>query len=1335
METSLRRSTRSSTKATPQPDLSEPSPKKSSSKKLKASTNKASSAKKLKALNTSSDDDVLFGSFLNDNSVHNTPTDIKRMTVDATDLVHLLDDSVLSNQSSVSNSTNKRRQTVDCSDLLALLDSDNDVSVGSKSVTNDNSFSTNSMNNSVASQEKSVNMSLTNSSMNEDPAASSSRRQTVDAADFQGLLDDVSSTNKSSVHDSFGSASLSNIEDHATGNDRRQTVDMNDFHNMLSEDSMTENSSIQADTSDLDDRRQTVDFADLQKMMAEEDSVMSEQQPMGRDSIVSNDADVRRQTMDAADLEQLLMNESCEAMTGRESIDTVGLVSSVDHLLGDLDESSSNNSSMTQDVLYHAPADDVDELQNSSIANSYCDGDTAATIDIMELSVEGDGNNVTADSTVSISPGSRRKRRSSSSKSPLRKAKTPETAPVVDAHFATDSASLRSPVRARARVEGPKSALKSAAKPPLSTKKSVVFGSPTVSEFHKGSPTTNLTPMSKTLAKAMFSMSGSKAPPMDVVPESEETSENSRILDEWDRLSATSGDSPEQSVEIETPNSNSSKNSKRRKSKLFNISRDDVNGADEGSFSAAADVSCTVELPNTLADLVAETSIGLESAIKFSYYRPSISINDVSSASCTENLETSLQAVMFAVGGDYLNNDSAVSSDNSALHYSTSSTSVSTHSLGTLIGPDVHANKQLDTTPISKAGDDSLLSINSDISYRASMVSNLAASDRPSILSTNRDSLLNCSHTVELEGGLGDLVAELDNRLANEEANSNHSNVNISSVSLKSAGDDQTYGLEGNLGDILKGSEDLVVDTAQNDSMDEVTTESEDEFSQEESQLEIKAKSVLRNIANRSSIYEDLNTSAVLRPPMDRMSLLPPTVNTVLEPIALPTAAATVATNGRDVLQRLRALNAEARRNSLAQCSTPLASVSEQSVGTKRHSMNQLMSAKKQPMASRLSRLSVAPSDFARRQTIGIAGNGEPRTAPVDFNSVSASLKSVMDNCIFAKEYARSVLSDLSALAATGETLIASTVVASMRDSLENILDAAFKECHSTVNSIRTQRQKEWLANEQRIVQYFSQFSDSSPVSKRQAEQAVQVATQIWNKWESQLNAIAVDNATTLLRTAAAECTDSQPSTVTDGSSSASTINSLYKKINEAKLRLSQKSVQLDNIAAQQSDLLRTRAEQAAALASSAVPLPNEHNKTEVTTALAELAQQCKQAKSKLNETIQVAELFNRLTYSKVVCYSKSMIAINIAISSKAAITLKFNLSNQAQDLSTGVVIDTMHVDLVNNTNNKTDPEWLLSEALFIHSLACDETVGPLSSVSLDGIVNLGQLPNLLHKV
>jgi hypothetical protein len=147
------------------------------------------------------------------------------------------------------------------------------------------------------------------------------------------------------------------------------------------------------------------------------------------------------------------------------------------------------------------------------------------------------------------------------------------------------------------------------------------------------------------------------------------------------------------------------------------------------------------------------------------------------------------------------------------------------------------------------------------------------------------------------------------------------------------------------------------------------------------------------------------------------------------------------------------------------------------------------------------------------------------------------------------------------------------------------------------------------------------------------------------------------------------------------------------------------------------------------------VPLPNEHNKTEVTTALAELAQQCKQAKSKLNETIQVAELFNRLTYSKVVCYSKSMIAINIAISSKAAITLKFNLSNQAQDLSTGVVIDTMHVDLVNNTNNKTDPEWLLSEALFIHSLACDETVGPLSSVSLDGIVNLGQLPNLLHKV
>ena len=74
--------------------------------------------------------------------------------------------------------------------------------------------------------------------------------------------------------------------------------------------------------------------------------------------------------------------------------------------------------------------------------------------------------------------------------------------------------------------------------PSSSAVKTVVFGSPQVAEFNHRSPTTNFTPMSKMQAKDLFPMAMKDLS----IEEDEVTAENSRILEEWDRLTNDSGE-------------------------------------------------------------------------------------------------------------------------------------------------------------------------------------------------------------------------------------------------------------------------------------------------------------------------------------------------------------------------------------------------------------------------------------------------------------------------------------------------------------------------------------------------------------------------------------------------------------------------------------------------------------------------------------------------------------------------------------------------------------------------------------------------------------------------
>ena len=81
-------------------------------------------------------------------------------------------------------------------------------------------------------------------------------------------------------------------------------------------------------------------------------------------------------------------------------------------------------------------------------------------------------------------------------------------------------------------------------------KRGVVFGSPQAAEFHKSSPVTNFTPMHENDVKTRFSMAGNGT--ANESDDDELTNENSRILDQWDRLANDNNDGSDEETEGST---------------------------------------------------------------------------------------------------------------------------------------------------------------------------------------------------------------------------------------------------------------------------------------------------------------------------------------------------------------------------------------------------------------------------------------------------------------------------------------------------------------------------------------------------------------------------------------------------------------------------------------------------------------------------------------------------------------------------------------------------------------------------------------------------------------
>ena len=538
--------------------------------------------------------------------------------------------------SSPARSSSDRRMTVDPADLAAMIkeleDEENEAEcsveesmTSSRAGTRPVAAGANPANNSLLSEMSTdsshgADKSCMSASFFSEPSLSSEasgklqagRRTTCDPLDILAVMADLDNE-KYDGRPEFDS-------------NRRATCDPSDILAMM-EDMEKDN------VGDKFDRRMTADPADMAAIM------------LGLEEEDAHDKSRQHQQGSACDSDYKLGQGP---FTGRESMDTVFLVESVGSMLRELEEAESAsqiNGCLKSSLPIDTRNDDsnaMDESLSLSLSSTASDSDeTMGTMDLIatvqsaiDTHDDDDDTIMTSSSFGSIGgllnmvvqaehqqqqkpskkeavtfQSPRRSNRLSTideSRSVLPVLGTPSQGPSTSPYKG-----LRSCLASRTKA----SSTSIAPSPAASTKRYVAFGSPKVAEFNKTSPATNMTPMRKEAASKLFSMKlkedGEK---VDV--------DNS---DEWDRLTNTSGGSPNQSEDELSPlpvpgspafnrryytsNADSPasivaeysgvRRSPRRKSpSKSNKSDIDLNA------SVCSEVTGTVDLPNSLRDLM-----------------------------------------------------------------------------------------------------------------------------------------------------------------------------------------------------------------------------------------------------------------------------------------------------------------------------------------------------------------------------------------------------------------------------------------------------------------------------------------------------------------------------------------------------------------------------------------------------------------------------------------------------------------------------------------------------------------------------------------------------------
>lgn len=814
--------------------------------------------------------------------------DDRRKTIDQSDLIKLMAEDSVEKSDFVEEEDDDRRKTIDQRDIMKMMadDSivDNDPSQMSIQSNKDNSTNT------INTAELIGNVSKM---LHEQPAREASPFQ--EEEEISAPENDVSALSDISF---ASSVRIPSIQDR---NQRRETVDSVDVAWLLEEiganDDTGDDDSV-ASSRSRDSARDSIATIDLLNAVAD---TLEEDRPLRKKSPGKKKKGSKRKSLrDSVSGKKVKPSE--ENDESMMTIGTIDLIESVQHALDDDQQESDNES-----IGSLAPLEDL--LKRAEF--SVMEVDAAATSSLKRKPV----------TPVSVEKQVTRPR-------------------------------ILSPVASQL---GKSMVVSSALKSCLSSKKtvpqnkSVIFGSPDVAEFNKLSPTTKFTPMDKRTAKQLFQLPLEMPLAATAEEEVDEvTAENERILEDWDRLTnvsetgsdedndtssqffdeeATSFTSPQSTTSSRQSigsNRSSNKKNRRRLSKLQPV----LDFADEPQMMSLQtsmdqdDVTHTVQLPSNLADLIAENNVAGDIHDSFVMHQSTSMIDQSmqSNQSKTVEIETDLRALMTNIEGKH----SFVQED-AFREQNTSGFSDSSDAYNPLRSSFV---PQLDqSSNFSSDSSNHQMSILTNNYLENSVLSHASETSGNSVLQgliADRPMMTNGPFSVHVDADQSQM-----SQMSQEQEVSNYEQESVMEEVSNHSSQQLQYSAE------LSSMEKSVERSAMEEDLKYLVpsrdaslyaAEESDLPANSEAEVSAIASSEASTIPDDSMQQEQFNLSFVdtkRRMLMAATSMLDSPVMSSQDLNKSDIASSQVLAKTSDLMNRLKALNAGARSNALAQCSTP----------------------------------------------------------------------------------------------------------------------------------------------------------------------------------------------------------------------------------------------------------------------------------------------------------------------------------------------------------------------------------------------------------------------------
>lgn len=885
-----------------------------------------------------------------------------------------------------------------------------------------------------------------------------------------------------------------------------------------------------------------------------------------------------------------------------------------------------------------------------------------------------------------------------------------------------------------------------------------------------------------------------------------------------------------------TLNSNSSKRAKRRKSMMLkplpppadieSIDNSYSYGLDKSNMSEMSEgATRTMPLPSSLTDLLARAETETDGILMTAYctatdantYQPSSpSPNEVSSSfmsndECTHELELDLQSLMRRV-------------------------SYGNRSVILDIPQDIEEECSLASSNKSKTSEDCSNNLSKDSCTSLSSARSLNTILGQTNISTPSQSDIDCNSRRSSCNN-----SDIFQAFPHDEANENENNNNFSCegidsyISVGSCGEGRTVPLEGAMAELFanfneyKQKPHVAIDEDKSTNQYQYTgsgnketsagNEEEDDDDDCTENLEPNLLGLMNKVSynfNQPPIYnssvmevshaaipeeeeeeeEDkiVYPNKVVEPVMSSVSMLESDISQQsscsysreLEGVSTYTDTAIISyTRENDMLAKLQALNANARRKSLAHCSTPGASLAKSQVSNQLQRQSLLL--KQQQSTSTKADLHM-PSPFTSTAipvlTAAVVSKPviEPTvivpvvSAPLELVIQSVPIDVLLSRCGISNStpsiHAATVgyaHKDISIERCIQQVLSSATSNNAAMNIFADILKAAIIEVNDQIKNFSSSISiwdKTAPSIQRKII-------DCNSNLQRLGQESIVLADYNWLAWESRLMGLAktvIDKYTHSLAATTKELAesnltkqsmvDAKRKEESEGNASFSQLqaqrNSQLQDIENLRKEIAMAKGGLESLEVETANILEQRKNSVVSTVANILECKREavHNAAMAAMATNRLLFKTSSSLSLTSEqdsTIELAEenllelkssvnVINRLTYCRILKYSTEQIVVETILSTQLRMTMIFNLSAGTDEDEHKFHISNLAIDLDIRNNGSSSSvassrDTVLANSYFANVLGADDISGPVSPVMLNDIKYPHQIPSLLTKL